>query len=167
MKKSLIIVHLLIGCLIIFVNLPSLEGDDDTFAQLVTSITGYDDLTIHRGDSWRVAQYTTTGGEVEFFVQSFDFVKIKGYSGFTNLGMIFDLSGMVVNVEILSSQDTRSYIRRLNRSGFLEQFKGYNATQDLVLITGASVSSQAINDIVVMVSTQMRNLIENNFEKGD
>ncbi len=141
-------------------NLYGAEKDDENFLALAVEVTGYYEPTLLKGDAWRIAQYTNSEGEVRFFAQSFDFTKIMGYSGYTNLAIILNSSGKVESVEILSSQDTRSFIRRLTRTGFLDQYGGYNGTQELTLVTGATVSSEAINETVTEVSAQIRKIIE-------
>jgi uncharacterized protein with FMN-binding domain len=160
MKKHFISALILSVAMSILSFLSGFDQDDKDFLSLASRITGYEEHVLEKGDTWRLAQYRNSDGEINYFAQSFDFAKIMGYSGYTNIAMVFDSGGKVVKVEILSSEDTRSYIRRLNRTGFLDQYSGYNGTQKLNLVTGATLSSKALNETVQQVSAQIRETLD-------
>ena len=95
-------------------------------------------------DSCRVAIHIDEDGNRLYYVQSDDFCRIRGYNGITSLEIVMDHSGEIRMVRVMESEDTRSFVRRVVRSSFLDQFIGYRGEEGLNAVTGATMTSEAI-----------------------
>ena len=91
-----------------------------------------------------VVKFHNKNKEINYFVQSNDFSQIKGYNGITNLALVFNLSKQLVSVQIIKSEDTRSYIRKIINAGFLGSFIGKSEFKIIKPVSGATISSKAI-----------------------
>jgi hypothetical protein len=138
------------------------------FSKLATNQLSKEEIEILTFDGYPIARFVTENDETRFFVQTDDFVKIFAYSGTTNLGIIFSEKGEIVSIDIISSGDTRSYVRRLRRSGYLDQFIGFSGDQELTALTGATISSQAINKTVQQTVDRIQSFfVSSNDSIGD
>jgi len=136
---------------------PSNQTD---FLKLTKAELNIEDISLVPSDSLNIATfYDIKSNENYYFVQSNDFIQIKGYRGFTNLGIVFNQSGKVMQVNIISSQDTASYVRRIRRSKFFNQFIGFNGKQNLDIISGATVTTKAINETVTYITNILHTVI--------
>lgn len=72
---------------------------------------------------------------------------IKGYAGAITLGISITPKGKVDKVHYISSQETSSYLRKIDNSGFYQQFSGINlngAKSQIDAVSGATISTQAM-----------------------
>jgi len=82
--------------------------------------------------------------QVRFFIISSDFSDIIGYRGVTTLGIIFNSDLSVEKLEIIKSDDTRGYLRRLLSMGFLQRFQNFRLGDEIEIVTGATMTSEAM-----------------------
>ncbi|MCD4796828.1 MAG: FMN-binding protein, partial [Candidatus Cloacimonetes bacterium] len=102
------------------------------------------------------AQYDDEEGNAIFFIISSDFSKPVGYEGITNVGINLDETGKILSVKILSSEDTPSFVKRVKRKWFLNQFIGFSEKKNYKMITGATKTCKAIKFL-------LKNLLRNLF----
>jgi Na+-translocating ferredoxin:NAD+ oxidoreductase RnfG subunit len=95
-------------------------------------------------DSIFYATNNTIGEDRQFLIISSDNYEAKGYEGNTRLAIFFNYKGVVSTVEIIHSQDTRSFVRRLKRSNFLKQFQNWNGETKIKALTGVTFTSDAV-----------------------
>lgn len=117
------------------------KGD---FISIAYSSIKADSITFCTFEDVRFAQYNDEEGNPVFFIISSDFSKPKGYEGFTNVGINLDTTGTVLSVKILTSEDTPSFVKRVKRKWFLNQFIGYSDKKDIKMITGATKTCKAV-----------------------
>ena len=135
----------------------SLPADD--FLLLATEHTGCQSVQLVLADSLRLARCTPESGAPCYFALSTDFTAVQGYNGVTALGIVYGEQGEVRQVRILSSEDTRSFVRRLRHGSFLGQFAGYSGQQPLSTVTGATITSRAVNKTVQEVTEQVQGVL--------
>jgi hypothetical protein len=99
-------------------------------------------------DSLAIARCYRNTGEMLYFIQSKDIVRFRGYQGYTNLGIMLDSNAIIQEIWIISSDDTRQFVKRIIHSGFLNQFHLYHMNKSIKNVTGASITSQAIKRTV-------------------
>jgi hypothetical protein len=95
-------------------------------------------------DSIRFVVYEPKPDSFRYFVVSDDFVKLKGYKGYTNLGVLLDEEAEILDVWIVSSGDTRRIVNKIKHSGMLEQFCSASKGKQIKHVTGATVTCQVI-----------------------
>jgi len=95
-------------------------------------------------DSIRFVVYEPEPESFRYFVVSDDFVKLKGYKGYTSLGVLLDDKAEILDVWIVSSDDTRRIVNKIKHSGMLEQFRSTSKGKQIKHVTGATVTSQVI-----------------------
>lgn len=136
---------------------PSSEKD---FLKVATEVLGKTELEYVPLNSGNMAKFFSDS-EKRYFVQSSDFVNIRGYSGYTNLGIVFDEKLIVKQVSIVKSQDTPGYVRRINRSKFFSQFENFTGQEKLDIISGATITTKTINETVMKTQEILREVFLN------
>ncbi len=102
-----------------------------------------------------------SAGEKVFLIFTSDFHKESGYCGFTDTALLLNNRFEVIDLEIISSEDTPSYIRKLKRNKFLRQFMGNPDFDKVETVTGATISSKAvINSIRISLQKAKEKLRE-------
>jgi hypothetical protein len=122
--------------------------DQNKFYVLAEKSIETDSLEIIWIQGKPLASYKDTAGRQRFFFTSSYFCQIKGYNGITDMGVIIDSEALVQKVNLISSQDTRSYVRLIQRQRYFDQYVGYSANKEIKTITGATVTSQAIKETI-------------------
>ncbi|WP_411845794.1 FMN-binding protein [Roseibacillus persicicus] len=73
---------------------------------------------------------------------------VVGYSGATNLLVVFDPAGVIQGMRVLDSADTKSHLTRIEREAdFWKQWRGRKASdspREPVVVSGATLTSEAI-----------------------
>lgn len=142
MKKIIYTVGILLAAFTVFAIDSDISNED--FISLARSSIKTDSITFRTFDEVRFVQYNDEEGNPVFFIISSDFSKPMGYEGFTNVGIHLDKTGKVLSVKILSSEDTPSFVKRVKRKWFLNQFIGYSAENNIKMITGATKTCKAV-----------------------
>ncbi|MCK4654842.1 MAG: FMN-binding protein [Candidatus Cloacimonetes bacterium] len=142
MKEIICAVGILLAAFTVF----AIDSDisDKDFISLAHSSIKADSITFCTFEDIRFAQYNNEEGNSVFFIISSDFSKPVGYEGFTNVGISLDNAGKVLSVKILSSEDTPSFVKRVKRKWFLNQFIGYSENKNITMITGATKTCKAV-----------------------
>lgn len=100
-------------------------------------------------DSVQVA--ILSGGDARsYFLRSSDICHLQGYQGETVVEIFLDASWQIVQVIILSSEDTPRFVRRVNKASFLRQFV-HPAPENVRAVSGATFTSDAIKETVKQV----------------
>lgn len=118
--------------------------DNDAFIDYAYRSTGADTVLIVTNDTIRFITHKDGEGDLAFFILSSDFSHEIGYEGITDVGISLNSEGNIIAIKILASEDTPSYVRRIKKKWFLEQFIGAEDSTGITLITGATKSSGAM-----------------------
>jgi len=133
--------------------------NDQSFNDNITSVATTDSFRAYTYESYRFAVLTNKD-EIRFFVLSTDFSRVIGYQGTTTLGIIFNKELTVERLEIVRSQETAGYIRTLNRMGFPQRFDGFNKGDAVEIITGATMTSDAMIESVNETIEKFKPIVE-------
>ncbi|MBP7563965.1 MAG: FMN-binding protein [Candidatus Cloacimonetes bacterium] len=150
MKKSLIIF------MIIPVLIYGTESAKDRFMLMAKDYSKGKKIEYHEYETIPYAVFIGNDQKKTYFFASEYIIKVKGYSGNTNLALEFDTQQKIQTIAIISSQDTPAFIRKIERSTFLSQFTKSNEIQ---LVSGASISCKAIKQIVKEVQRKADSII--------
>ena len=142
MKNVVCIAGILFAAFV--VSAKDLDIGKEEFISFAYSSIKADSITFCTFEDVRFAQYNDEEGNPVFFIISSDFSKPIGYEGITNVGIQLDGTGKVLSVKILSSEDTPSFVRRVKRKWFLNQFIGYSENKNITMITGATKTCKAV-----------------------
>ena len=142
MKQIICAVGILLAAFTVSAIDPDISKED--FISLAYSSLKTDSITFCTFEDVRFIQYNDEEGNPVFFIISFDFCRRVGYEGFTNVGISLDNTGKVLSVKILSSEDTPSFVKRVRRKWFLNQFTGYSENKKIKIITGATKTCKAV-----------------------
>ncbi len=134
------------GIIFIALVVSAIDSDisKEDFISLAHSSIKADNISFCTFEDVRFAQYNDEEGNLVFFIISSDFSKPVGYEGITNVGIQLDGTGKVLSVKILSSEDTPSFVKRVKRKWFLNQFLGYSEKKNIKMITGATKTCKAV-----------------------
>jgi uncharacterized protein with FMN-binding domain len=69
---------------------------------------------------------------------------VIGYQGTTTLGIVLNNDYSINRVNIIKSQDTQAYIKKIDNSGFLKQLSGYIKGSEVQHVTMATKTCEAI-----------------------
>lgn len=103
-------------------------------------------LTFHSNDSIRY--FKTKEKTPKYIIMSSDYVREYGYSGETNLIVIFNNEGNIKNVSIYESGDTPAFVRKISNSSFLEQFVDSSKESKIDAVSGATITSNTIEKTI-------------------
>ena len=151
MKKKIFILlflafYLSVSCFqLLLAEVIFIEIDDTAFISKAVSLTNAEDLQAFTYESYRFAVFKENE-EIKFFIISTDYSQITGYRGKTTLGIILKEDMTVESIEIIDSEDTRGYVRRITSMGFTQRFENYRQGDEIEIITGATLTSKAIID---------------------
>lgn len=76
---------------------------------------------------------------------------IVGYAGPITVGLVLDLNNKVEDAFIISSHETESYLRKIQKAGYYQQYAGLvfdKGHKKIDGVSGATISSQTIGTIV-------------------
>jgi NosR/NirI family transcriptional regulator, nitrous oxide reductase regulator len=79
---------------------------------------------------------------------------VKGYAGPIDIGVTIGMDGAIRSVRHLRSLETTSYLTKIEKSGFYEQFKGMpldDKSYKVNLVSGASLSTEGIANSVTQL----------------
>jgi hypothetical protein len=154
-----IIAAMMWGLLIVFLLAkPGVPPERDVLMQAASKLLSGYQITYIQADSVKIA-ICKLGSKTKYFVLSSDLHQIRGYNGVSVLGILFDHRSVVEQVWIVSSPDTRHYLNRIKQSGFLDQYRHYDGNHKLKSLTGATITSNAINTTVQEVVSSMKVII--------
>ena len=89
---------------------------------------------------------------------------IQGVGGPIEMLVRLDKNGNIVDVKILSHNETPEYAKGITEPSFLNQFKGKNADDDFIIgkdvdaVTGATISSKAVIDTLKTSLQRYKNM---------
>jgi Na+-translocating ferredoxin:NAD+ oxidoreductase RnfG subunit len=92
----------------------------------------------------RILRLHYSDEQIGYFAISSDYSRPKGYIGLTVIGIWFNAELEITEVKIISSEDTRSYVRKVKTKRFLSQFISWQQDTDVTTVTGATITSKAI-----------------------
>ena len=147
MKNLFISVVLILPALFLLGQAKFSDNQSD-YIELVKKVTENKEIEIKDINGFRVAELYTDTDSVYYFFQTNDIVNVDGYQGHTNLGVIINKSGMIKSVEILESEDSRFFVRKIENSGFFDQFINKKKIERIRTVTGATITSKAITKSV-------------------
>lgn len=92
-------------------------------------------------DAAEPLQYFESNGVVE---------GIRGYAGQVNVGVFVDEDGRIVSVHHVSSKETESYLQKIQRTGFYEQFgkMKLEGEHQIDAVSGATLTTEAVAETV-------------------
>ncbi len=72
--------------------------------------------------------------------------EIRGYAGPINCGIMLQQGGKINSVHHISSHETESYLRKIEKHGFYQQFQGKNLSKnhEIDAVSGATLTTEAI-----------------------
>ncbi|UCC95534.1 MAG: FMN-binding protein [Candidatus Omnitrophota bacterium] len=117
------------------------------------------------------AQVCETRDKRKYILESKNYAPhIKGFSGPINCRIIIDSLGYIDGIKVIEHKESPSYIAEMDT--FVEQFKGRNVREAFSLeaidaISGATITSQAIVDIVNEVGLAIGNNLGEKTSAGD
>ena len=141
--------------------------DVSTYLEWVQAQAGGEETCrIYEMDGNRFARLWQ-GEVVRWVFLTGDYATFTGYRGWTNCLVEMEKSGRIVAVEVVDSQDTPPYVRRVVRRGFCKQFLGMNAEKngrspdDLEFdgVSGATLTCRAIARSVSASQEKFRALL--------
>jgi Na+-translocating ferredoxin:NAD+ oxidoreductase RnfG subunit len=121
--------------------------NDQRFNESIKAVANTTEFRVYTYNENRFAVLTNQDS-LRFFVLSTDYSRVIGYQGTTTLGIIFNQDMTVERLEIVRSQETAGYIRRLNRMGFPQRFDGFRKGDEVEIITGATMTCEAMIESV-------------------
>ena len=97
----------------------------------------------YKVNNYRYAVFTEND-QKKYFIVSTDYSDVKGYQGTTTLGIVLNEDMTVDRVNIIKSQETHAYVKRIISMGFLQRLAGYHSDLEVEIVSGATSSCKAI-----------------------
>ena len=141
MKKALFVLIILVFGLLMADIFE--EINDATYSETVEAVAGTNEFKTYSYNGSIFAALEDKE-EIRFFILSTDYSEATGYQGTTTLGIILDKDLTVEKMQIIRSQDSPAYIRRINSYGFMRKFEAYKQGDEVEVVTGATMTSNAI-----------------------
>ncbi|MCL2063043.1 MAG: FMN-binding protein [Candidatus Cloacimonetes bacterium] len=141
MKKYLIYILIILN--ISLLRSEFLEFYDSEYNAHIGSVARTDNFQTFVYDGYKFAVLEDLD-HTRFFIISTDYSMVTGYRGTTTMGIIIKNDLTVESLEIIDSEETRGYISRLISMGFPQRFQNFKQGDDIEIITGATMTSEAI-----------------------
>jgi len=158
MKRTLLITIFITITTLIFATTHQILNDQDFTDELRKHAPGAE-FTSHIIDNYRYALITYSD-TTRYFIISSDYSQVKGFNGTTTLAIVLNPDLSVYNVNIIKSQDTPAYVKMLTSKGFLKLFQGFRRDDNVVHITRATITCQAIIQTVNECIERFTHIIE-------
>lgn len=97
--------------------------------------------------------------------------EVVSVGGHIEMQVMLDGDGKIKDIEIVSHNEMPEYVTMITESGFLEQFKGRGAGEEFIVgkdidaVTGATVSSKAVAEILKACLDRINERTESKPEK--
>ncbi len=104
-----------------------------------------DSTTIEMVDNYVISP------SIIYFESSPNHDHIMGYAGPIKIGVALNTNNSIHKVYLINSDETESYLRKIQRAGYYQQFNKLvfnKGTQQIDGVSGATITSQAIGKIV-------------------
>lgn len=119
-------------------------------SQLAEKILAHAEKLTPPGGSYELGatadMYYAENGET-LYLESTGVVRgIRGYAGPVNVAVFLSAEGEILAAHHISSRETESYLQRIERGGFYEQFQGIRieGEHQVDAVSGATLTSEAI-----------------------
>lgn len=140
--KFIALIFLLLG--ILLANSSKTEVDDN-YCKLVNKLS----KEKHNCLNFKNTRFTVFDkGESKYMFFTNDFAKVYGYNGYTNTAVFLDSTFAITKLEIVDSDDTRSFVKRIEKSNYLKQYKSKKKIDNIKYVTRATITSKAIEKSV-------------------
>lgn len=96
--------------------------------------------------------------EIEFLFISSTQDEVRGYSGANKVIITVDEEKSIKKAVIVKSYDTRSFVRRVQKSKFLSQFKAWNGEEAITAVTGATITSNSVKTTILNLLTRIETI---------
>ncbi len=97
-------------------------------------------------------------GKPQIYLESEGVIQnIRGYAGAINIGLVLDEDGRIVTVRHISSKETASYLRKIQRAAFYQQFENRKISlgvQQVDAVSGATITCEAIAKTLTSLVTK-------------
>jgi hypothetical protein len=133
-------------------------------SEIITILDGSEIIRFHLQEDFRYAEIISHKFFKYIYLSS-DYSANKGYEGITELAVFLDENMEIVRVLILRSDDTPSFVRRVNNNSFLNQFLGKGYQKSIQTISGATVTCNAISSNVKKSMEMIVPIIKKNSEE--
>ncbi|GAA4845649.1 FMN-binding protein [Algivirga pacifica] len=124
----------------------------ETMEQRLFSILGAEaTFEVMQQEEFCFAEIYEKGRLVNLYVENYAHNKVQGYAGPIYVGAFLDLRGEIEEVRYLTSKETESYLRKISRSGYYEQYKGIALEEESAqvdAISGATITTKAVAESV-------------------
>lgn len=71
--------------------------------------------------------------------------EVRGYQSNNKLIVKIDSNKKLLEVTLIDSKDTPSFVRRIKRARYLEKFTGWNGADKIKSVTGATITCNSIS----------------------
>lgn len=142
--KIVLMFLVLMSSLILSNEFTDKRMNDEELMTLACEIGGTDHSKIIKSEDYRLVRLDYQNCSIGYFALSSDYSRPLGYNGITEVGILLDSSYEIIKITLISSEDTRSFVRKLKRRSFLDQFVGINQDSNVKTVTGATITSKAV-----------------------
>jgi Na+-translocating ferredoxin:NAD+ oxidoreductase RnfG subunit len=120
-----------------------IELNDENYLETVHSIANTDEFRAFTYMEYNFAVLEDKE-DIRFFIVSTDFSEVIGYQGTTSLGIIFNLDLSVEKLEIIRSEETPGFVRRILAAGYPDRLINFKQYDEVDFVTGATMTCEAM-----------------------
>lgn len=133
--------------------------NDSAFVNRLKSRFTTDDIKVY---STSGISYALINGK-QIYIENRGVTEINGFNGKINLAMVVNTEGVVDSVIYLSSEETPSYINKIVKTGYFNQYSNLQTSKQHTIdaVAGATITSvataKAVNEIFVLAQHKILN----------
>lgn len=83
-------------------------------------------------------------GEISYIFISTEAEEVRGYQSKSKIILQVNKDKIIQEAKLFRSKDTPSFVKRIQRSNFFQQFVGWNGTREIIAVTGATITCNAV-----------------------
>ncbi len=83
-------------------------------------------------------------GEISYIFISREVEEVRGYQSKSKIILHVNKDKIIQEAKLFRSKDTPSFVKRIQRSNFFQQFVGWNGNREIIAVTGATITCNAV-----------------------
>jgi len=87
-------------------------------------------------------------GEISLLFISQEAEEVRGYQSKSKIILQVTKEKIIQDAQLIRSKDTPSFVKRIKRSNFFQQFVGWKGKSEIKAVTGATITCNAVENTI-------------------
>ncbi len=97
-------------------------------------------------------------GEISYIFISTETEEVRGYQSKSKIILQVNKDKVIQEAKLFRSKDTPSFVKRIQRSNFFQQFVGWNGNREIIAVTGATITCNAVETTITNMLKRIKEI---------